>query len=126
MQSPSSPSQWVVLANYIATEPGMLSVNEGEFVQVMDTSPNDWCLARSMSRPSMEGWVPSAYLSPYVGVAGGFHPPSPRYPSFSSSEESDTPTEVLDHTSILSPELLETCDDEEQRAVAVEKRRYYK
>ena len=61
---------WVVLADYEATEPGMLSVHEGELVEVLDISRNDWCLIRPASRQSMEGWVPTAFLKPYNDSVG--------------------------------------------------------
>ena len=105
----------------------MLSVNEGELVEVLDTSRNEWCLVKPVSRSSLEGWVPMAYLNSCS--AEGVYPyanqtPSPRFRSLSSSEESDTPTEVSDHSStVLSPDLLETYDDEEQRLDAEERRR---
>ena len=69
-QSPSSRPLWVVLHDYTATEPGMLSVHEGELVEVMDISRNEWCLVQPSSRQSVEGWVPTAYLKPYD--AGGY------------------------------------------------------
>ena len=43
----------------------MLSVSEGELVEVIDTSRNEWCLVRTASRDMLEGWVPAAYLKPY-------------------------------------------------------------
>ena len=114
----------MVLADYSGTEPSMLSVSEGELVEVLETSANEWCLVRSMTRPSTEGWVPSAYLCPYGGQEGyASHTPSPRHRSYSSSEEeSDTPTEISEHSAVMSPEVLEAYDDEEQRAEAEEKR----
>ena len=48
----------------------MLSVHEGELVEVMDISRNEWCLVQPSSRQSVEGWVPTAYLKPYD--AGGY------------------------------------------------------
>ncbi len=113
----------MVLADYTATELGMLSVNEGEMVEVIDTSRNEWCLVKPMSRPS-EGWVPTAYLSPYGNERyTPLNHTSPRFRSLSPSEESDTSTEISERGVPLSPELLETCDDEEQRAYAEERRR---
>ena len=43
----------------------MLTVHEGELVEVMDISRNEWCLVQPSSRQSVEGWVPTAYLRPY-------------------------------------------------------------
>ena len=115
----------MVLADYEGTEPGMLSVSEGELVELLDTSNNAWSLVKPASRPSTDGWVPMAYISPYN--ADGFshpnHTPSLRYHSVSSSEESDTPTEVFEHAPLMSPEVLETYDSEEKRASAQEKRK---
>ena len=65
LQSPGGPPLWVLLADYQATESGMLSVSEGELVEVIDTSRNEWCLVRTASRDMLEGWVPAAYLKPY-------------------------------------------------------------
>ena len=48
----------------------MLTVHEGELVEVMDISRNEWCLVQPSSRQSVEGWVPTAYLRPYD--AGGY------------------------------------------------------
>lgn len=100
----------------------MLSVSEGELVEVLETSSNEWCLVKSMSRPSTDGWVPTAYLCPYGPDGYMSHTPSPRHRSFSSSDESDTPTEISEHSALMSPEVLEAYDDEEQRAEAEEKR----
>ncbi len=48
----------------------MLTVHEGELVEVIDTSRNEWCLVRPSGREE-EGWVPAAYLKPYdVGGYG--------------------------------------------------------
>jgi len=69
-QSPSSPPRWVVLADYQATESGMLTVYEGELVEVIDISRNEWCLVRPIARGAAEGWVPATYLKPYD--AGGY------------------------------------------------------
>ena len=70
LQSPSSPPRWVVLADYQATESGMLTVYEGELVEVIDISRNEWCLVRPIARGAAEGWVPATYLKPYD--AGGY------------------------------------------------------
>ena len=125
-QSPSGPAQWVVLADYEGTETGMLSVTEGELVELLDTSSNAWGLVKPTTRPSIDGWVPMAYITPYR--ADGFtnsthHAPSLRYHSVSSSEESDTPTDVFEHATVMSPEVLEAYDSAEQRAAAEEKRK---
>ena len=69
-QSPSTPPRWVVLADYQATESGMLTVYEGELVEVIDISRNEWCLVRPIARVAVEGWVPATYLKPYD--AGGY------------------------------------------------------
>lgn len=122
-QSPSGPTQWVVLADYVATEAGMLTVSEGELVEVMDTSRNEWCLVRPMTRPSLEGWIPMAYLSPFGGETYPSHTPSPRFRAFSSSEESDTPTELSEQSYPMSPDVVEPYDDEERRIDAEERRR---
>ncbi len=51
----------------------MLTVHEGEMVEVIDTSRNEWCLVRPSGRGEEEGWVPAAYLKPYdVGSYGEF------------------------------------------------------
>ena len=54
-----------MLADYTATESGMLSVREGELVEVLDISRNEWCLVHPSTRPLDEGWVPMGYLKPY-------------------------------------------------------------
>ena len=59
----------MALHDYTATEQGMLTVHEGELVEVVDIS-NEWCLVQPSSRQSTEGWVPTAYLKPYE--AGGY------------------------------------------------------
>ncbi len=64
-QSPNSTPMWVVLADYTASESGMLSVTESELVEVLDISRNEWCLVRPSERPLDEGWVPMGYLKPY-------------------------------------------------------------
>lgn len=69
-QSPSSAPLWVVLANYEATESGMLTVYTGELVEVIDISRNEWCLVKTTARDTVEGWVPAAYLKPYD--SGGY------------------------------------------------------
>lgn len=120
-QSPSGPSQWVVLADYNGAEPGMLSVSEGDVVHVLELSSNQWCLVRTTSHPPADGWVPTAYLCPPEGL-GGRTSPFRRRRSFSSSEESDTPTELSENSALMSPEVLEAYEDEEQRAEAEEKR----
>ena len=109
----------------------MLSVTEGEMVELLETSSNEWCLVRPVTRPSAEGWVPTAYLCAYRrgGSGGGAYgqlTPSPHDPSsLSSSDESDTPTEMSEQSAgVLSPVALETCEDEEQRAEAGERRRF--
>ena len=115
----------MVLADYAATEPGMLSVNEGEMVELIETSSNDWCLVRPNSRPGVDGWVPMAYLCPY-GSNGFNHAPSPLNHSLSTSseeDESDTPTEMYEHGFVPTPEPLETCKSEEQRADSEERRK---
>ena len=103
----------------------MLTVNEGEIVEVLDTSRNEWCLVKPLSRVSMEGWVPTAYLHPYdnQGYSRPNQSPSPRFRHLSSSEDSDTPTEASDRSSLFSPEVLEKYDDEERRLDAEERRR---
>lgn len=125
MQSPSEPAQWMVLADYTATEPGMLSVSEGELVELIETSSNEWCLVRSRTRPSMDGWVPMAYVCPCGSESFANHTPSPRGNSFStsSSEESQTPTELSEQSFTMPPETIETYDDEDQRANSEEKRK---
>lgn len=55
----------MVLADYHATESGMLTVHSGDLVEVMDISRNEWCLVRPSSSQSIEGWVPMGYLKPY-------------------------------------------------------------
>lgn len=124
VQPSSGPAQWVVLADYEGTEPGMLSVSEGELVELLDTSDNAWSLVKPVSRPTTDGWIPMAYIAPYAaeGYSNPNHTPSLRYHSVSSSEESDTPTEVFEHPPLLSPEVLERYDSEEKRASAEEKR----
>ena len=108
----------------------MLSVSEGEVVEVLDHSRNDWCLVRPATRPHSEGWVPAAYLAPYRGVERGQQvrsPTSPHYYSLSTSDESDVSTEMSERSStspvVMSPEALEVYDSEEHRAEAEERRR---
>ncbi len=72
-QIPNSAPMWVVLADYKATEGGMLSVGEGELVEVLDISRNEWCLVRPSTRPLEEGWVPMGYLKPYNSRDYGKH-----------------------------------------------------
>ena len=43
----------------------MLTVYEGELVEVIDISRNEWCLVRPIARVAVEGWVPATYLKPY-------------------------------------------------------------
>ena len=124
LQSPSGPTQWVVLADYKASEAGMLSVSEGELVVLLDTSTNAWGLVKPVARPSVDGWVPMAYISPYSRAGNHNQTPSLRYGSMSSSEESDTPPDILELGvgGVVSPEVLEMYENEEQRASAEEKR----
>ena len=114
----------MVIADYTATESGMLSVNVGEKVDLLETSSNEWCLVRPREHPSQEGWVPMAYVCPCD--AEGFINHSPRTHSLSTSsdEGSETPTELSEQSFFTSPEPLGTCDDEEQRANAEEMRRW--
>lgn len=116
----------MVLADYVATEPGMLTVSEGELVELIETSSNEWCLVRSRSRPAMDGWVPMAYVCPCGSEGFAHHTPSPHGNSFSTSsdEDSQTPTDQLsEHSFIMTPEPLEACDEEDQRANSEEKRK---
>lgn len=113
----------MVLAEYTATEQGMLSVSEGEIVELVETSSNEWCLVRSRTRPSMEGWVPMAYVCPCGSEGFTNCTPSPGSQSFTtSSEGSVTPTEILED-SFVTPEPIEAYDEEEKRANAEEKRK---
>lgn len=72
-QIPNSAPLWVVLADYKATEGGMLSVGEGELLEVLDISRNEWCLVRPSTRPLEEGWVPMTYLKPHNSKGYGKH-----------------------------------------------------
>jgi hypothetical protein len=103
----------------------MLSVSEGEIVELIETSSNEWCLVRSRTRPSMDGWVPMAYVCPCG--AGDFpdHTSSLRANSSTSSEEeSQTPTDQLSEQNfIFTPEPIEAYDDEDRRANSEEKRK---
>lgn len=112
-----------MLADYAGTEPGTLSVREGELVELLETSTNEWCLVKPLTHPCTDGWVPMAYLCPYRSDEYLNHTPSPHYRLLSSSDESDTPTEVSEQSPITSPEVLETYDNEEQRAEAEERRK---
>ena len=56
-----------------------MRVWEGDLVEVIDISRNEWCLVRAIGRVGEEGegeggqeegWVPAAFLKPYSG--GGF------------------------------------------------------
>jgi len=105
----------------------MLSVSEGEVVEVLDHSRNDWCLVRPAIRSHSEGWVPAAYLAPYREIARVRSPVSHHY-SLSTSDDSDVSMENSgDRNSssplILSPDTLEVFDNEETRAEAEERRR---
>ena len=41
----------------------MLSIQEGELVIVLDSSNEQWFLARTVQRdPPCEGWVPASYI----------------------------------------------------------------
>ena len=130
-QPPSGNPQYVVLANYEATDESMLSVNEGEVVEVLDQSKNDWCLVCPSSRTDVEGWVPLPYLTPYVegrGAAESNRSPRGSMPrTYSLSISSDESTEMSVRSSVspavLTPETLTLCDTEEQRSLAEERRR---
>ncbi len=104
----------------------MLSVSEGEVVEVLDHSRNDWCLVRPATRPNNEGWVPAAYLAPYRDIGRVRSPTLPHY-SLSTSDESDVSTEMSGRSSsspvVMSPEAVEVYDNEEHRADAEERRR---
>ena len=105
----------------------MLSVSEGEVVDVLDHSRNDWCLVRPATRPHSEGWVPAAYLTPYREISRVRSPTAHHY-SLSTSDESDVSTETSGGQSspspmVLSPDILEVYDNEENRAEAEERRR---
>ena len=89
---PGTPSQaghnqplWVVLADYPGEEEGTVRVWQGDLVEVIDISRNEWCLIRPVLRSEEtareeeeegvgeweeEGWVPAGFLKPYSG--GGF------------------------------------------------------
>ena len=64
-----------MLADYPGDEEGTVRVWQGDLVEVIDISRNEWCLVRLVGRIGMEGegeegWVPAGYLKPYSG--GGF------------------------------------------------------
>ena len=50
----------------------MLSVREGELVELQDMANNEWCLVRTTSSSSSkEGWVPANYLKPHSSSSYG-------------------------------------------------------
>ena len=56
---------------------GTVRVSQGDLVEVIDISRNEWCLVRPVARSAEEeeegeegGWVPAGFLKPYSG--GGF------------------------------------------------------
>ena len=50
-------------ATFQSEEEGMLSIQEGELVIVLDSSNDQWYLARTVQRdPPCEGWVPASYV----------------------------------------------------------------
>jgi len=52
-----------VRATFQSDEGGMLSIQEGELVIVLDDSNDEWFLARTAQRdPPCEGWVPASYV----------------------------------------------------------------
>ena len=79
---------WVVLADYPGEEEGTVRVWQGDLVEVIDISRNEWCLIRPVLHSEEtagkkeeeeeegvgeweeEGWVPAGFLKPYSG--GGF------------------------------------------------------
>ena len=82
-QTGASQPRWVVLADYPGEEEGTVRVWQGDLVEVIDISRNEWCLIRPVLRSEEageereevgeweeEGWVPAGFLKPYSG--GGF------------------------------------------------------
>jgi len=52
-----------VRATFQSEDEGMLSIQEGELVIVLDSSNEEWFLARTVQRdPPCEGWVPASYI----------------------------------------------------------------
>lgn len=50
-------------ATYQSEDEGMLSIQEGELVIVLDGSNEQWFFARTVQRdPPCEGWVPASYI----------------------------------------------------------------
>ncbi|CAI8009161.1 Kalirin, partial [Geodia barretti] len=134
---------WVVLADYPGEEEGTVRVWQGDLVEVIDISRNEWCLIRPVLHSEEtagkkeeeeeegvgeweeEGWVPAGFLKPYSG--GGFAYPFPRFaPHISTDDESDEEGESLsgDETEPLplTPEPnLTPYPDPERRAEAAKK-----
>jgi len=52
-----------VRATFQSEDEGMLSIQEGELVVVVDSSSDEWFYAKTVQRdPPCEGWVPAAYI----------------------------------------------------------------
>ena len=49
----------------------MLSVREGELVELQDMANNEWCLVCTSSSSCKEGWVPANYLKPHSSSTYG-------------------------------------------------------
>lgn len=50
-------------ATFQSGDEGMLSVQEGELVIVLNSTDEQWFLAKTVQRDSpCEGWVPASYL----------------------------------------------------------------
>ena len=50
-------------ATFQSEDEGMLSVQEGELVVVVDSSCDEWFYAKTVQRdPPCEGWVPASYI----------------------------------------------------------------
>lgn len=59
----TAPQPYVSVGNYMAEAEEVMSVREGEELDVLDDSNDEWWLARKVDTKE-EGWVPKAYLAP--------------------------------------------------------------
>lgn len=59
----TAPQPYVSVGNYMAETEEVMSVREGEVLEVLDDSNDEWWLARKVDTKE-EGWVPKAYLAP--------------------------------------------------------------
>lgn len=54
-----------MLEDYKASEDGTISVEGGELVEVIDSTPSQWSFIRTVDRHPIEGWIPTEFIKPY-------------------------------------------------------------